>query len=224
MMRRSIAGIVCRTAFLAAPVWVTLTGAAGCGFDLLLNQASSFGPSGSDATAGATIGSGQRGSFNVVIENNTPYRAVFTYGVFDNTDTESAPVFFQYAPDSPRRPPPAQASLEANETSPVVGLPCARVFSIGGDGLIGRILENETGAIDDRALTRGVAFSSRPLDGGTPDDDPYDADQGFAPAFEALLGADFNCGALLHVTLEFDDAGDAPFRVGMRVYPARNAP
>lgn len=209
-----------RLALNSAPALVTLAGATGCGFDLLLNQTASFGPSGSNATAGAAVGSGQRGTFDVVVENNTPYRAIFTYGVFDNTDTESAPAFFQYSPDSTRRPPRAQSSLEANETSPVISLPCARVFSIGSSGLIGRIMENETGAFDETALLDGVGFASQAIDG----DDPTEPDRGFAPAFEALLGADFNCGSLLHITLEFDDVADAPFRVAMQVYAARNPP
>jgi len=37
--------------------------------------------------------------------------------------------------------------------------------------------------------------------------------QGKAPPFEALLGVDFPCGALLIIRFEPDDAGPEPFRV-----------
>ena len=52
----------------------------GCDVEAFLNQAASFGPEGGDAPAGAPVASGNRGSFQVIIENNTPYRAMFTVG------------------------------------------------------------------------------------------------------------------------------------------------
>ncbi len=202
---------------------ILLVGIAGCSIETLLNQIAPFGPSGSDATAGAPIGSGGRGRFRVVFENNTPFRALFTYGSFDNTDERSTPVFFQFSPDSRIIAFGSPVTLEGFSNSGVVSLPCARVFSVGSRSLINLVAENPGPRVDDidrLALLDGVGFSEAALDEAG-DADP---DQGFARGFEALLGVDFNCGSLLHVSLEFNDRGPDAFRVVMGVFPASTLP
>ena len=59
------------TPLLIGLVWIAPH--AGCNTDALLNQTATFGPSGGTAAAGAPLGSGLRGTFRVVIENNTPW-------------------------------------------------------------------------------------------------------------------------------------------------------
>ena len=46
-------------------------------------------------------------------------------------------------------------------------------------------------------------------------------DEGFASDFEALLGVDFNCGSLLHLSLEIAEIGSDEFVVEfIEVFPA----
>lgn len=192
----------------------------GCSVETLLNQTASFGPDGGTALAGAPIATGARGRIRVVIENNTPFRAIFTTGAFDNTDERSTPIFFQFSPDSQLIGQNSAATLENNTDSGVLVLPCARVFSVGSRSLINLINENPgpfVNLIDQAALIDGVGFSSDGL--GT--DQGAVPREGFAAGFEALLGVDFNCGSLLHVTLEIADSGPNRFVVELaNVFPA----
>jgi len=197
---------------------------AGCGnlsvIEGFLNQTADFGSSDVGPVAGASVTSGNRGTVRVVIENNTPFRAVFTIGAFDNTDARSTPAFFQFSPDSQFIAPNAPQTIEGNANSGVFELPCARVFSIGSRTLIDLIARNpgpQPDAIDEAALVDGVGFSDVPL-GDTNDASP---DQGFARGFEALLGVDFNCGSLLYITFEFNDVGPDAFRVTESVIPSQ---
>jgi hypothetical protein len=199
---------------------VLVAAGLGCDTDTFLNQTATFGPAGGLATAGAPIASGGRGTFMVFVENNTPFRAIFTYGAFDNTDERTAPVFFQASPNSQLIPIGGSATLEANSTTGVVRLPCGRVFSVGSRSLL-NLVDKNGGAvanlIDDEALIDGVGFADAALTA----DGASDPNQGFAGGFEALLGVDFNCGSLLNVRLEFNDVGENRFRVDMDVFPSR---
>ncbi len=180
--------------------------AVGCDVGTLLNQTATFGPSGAGAPAGAPIQSGLRGTFRIVIENNTPFRAIFTTGVFDNTDERTTPVFTQFSPDSRLVGINSAPTLEANSSSGVLFFPCARVFSVGSRSLL-NLIDRNPGAfinlIDETALLDGVGFSS----GAFNSPEVAVPREGFAAGFEAELGVDFNCGSLLHVTLEFADTG-----------------
>ena len=49
---------------------------------------------------------------------------------------------------------------------------------------------------------------------------PAPVSQGKAPPFEALLGVDFPCNALLIVRFEIDDLGPSPFRVDFELIPS----
>ncbi len=205
---RSVIGVFCVLAV------------AGCDQATLLNQSATFGPEGSGGAAGAPLQSGLRGLVRVVIENNTPFRALFSTGVFDNTDELTTPVFFQFSPNSQIIAANAQATLEGNSDTGVMTFPCARVFSVGSRSLIGLIDENPgpvAGVIDAAALLDGVGFSSE----GITSTDNATPREGFARGFEALLGVDFNCGSLLHVNLEIADVGPDRFVVELfEVFPA----
>jgi len=163
------------------------------------------------ASLGGDI-SGSRGQVQIVFINNTPFRSVFTFGTYDQTDQSSEPDFRQFAND------PAGLILEGDSTNPIGALECARVFSIGGPRLLALIAENLPDApVADEALIEGVEFLSVPDDssGAT----PTPVSQGTSPPFEALIGVDFPCGALIIIRFEIDDLGPAPFRVDFELIP-----
>jgi hypothetical protein len=64
----------------------------------------------------------------------------------------------------------------------------------------------------------GVAFY-------TPPDDDAAAPvlAGVAPPFEALLGVDFPCNALLILRFERNDAGPDPYRIDFEFIPSESA-
>ena len=157
-----------------------------------------------------------RGTIRVLFINNTPHRAVFTYGTFDQTDQFSQPDFRQFGVDETNR------HLDGNSESsirPIDGqspLFCAGVFSIGSPNLRSLIDENLAGVtVIDEALVDGVEFFD--IDEGG-DSDAKSV--GFAPPFEALLGADFPCAALLIIRFELSDLGSDPFRIDFELIPS----
>jgi len=176
---------------------------AGCG-EAWQNLAASFG--------GSTAG--QRGSFGVMFINNTPYRAVFTLGSYDQTDPKSQPDFDQFAFKTSGR------KLEGNTDSGILSFRCARVFSIGGPRLLALIHDNLPDAsLSSEADIEGLEFFKT---------DPADAaaapvSQGKSAPFEALLGVDFPCNALLIFRLEINDAGPEPFRVDYELIPSKSS-
>ncbi len=192
----------------------------GCNVDTILNQVASFGPDGGAGLAGAPLQSGGRGNFFVFIRNNTPFRAIFSVGSFDNTDERTTPVFFQYSPDSQLVNVNSTTTLEGNSVTGILSFPCARTLSVGSRSLVSLIDENPgaaAGMIDEAGLVDGVGFSSEPLNS----DDSAIPREGFASGFEALLGVDFNCGSLLNINLEFADTGPDRFLVELsEVFPA----
>ena len=64
---------------------------------------------------------------------------------------------------------------------------------------------------DEDALVEGVTFH----DIGS--DDESGEELGAASAFEARLGVDFPCGALLIVRFELDDLGPDPYRISFEL-------
>ncbi len=113
--------------------------------------------------------------------NNTPHRAIFTYGAYDQFDQETIPTGF------------GQLRLEGNTASAQVAQPCRMTFSVGGDELVRLINANENDSAisinDPRALVRGIYFSSAPLG------DPLEAEptEGTAEGAVVLNGVDFDC-------------------------------
>ncbi|MDO8631180.1 MAG: hypothetical protein Q7R41_11870 [Phycisphaerales bacterium] len=175
----------------------------GCG-ESWSNLTASFG--------GSTAG--QRGSFGVLFINNTPYRAVCTHGSYDQTDPLSQPDFDQF--DLNDRGP----VLEGNSASDILPFRCARVFSIGGPRLLALIHANLPDTdFSSEADIEGVEFFS--ADPNDPDSAPVS--QGKAAPFEALLGADFPCNALLIFRLEVNDSGPEPFRVDFELIPSESS-
>jgi len=177
-------------------MWVGLLAVCcgGCGADFA-NLTASLGGS----RAGA------RGSVRAVFINNTPHRAAFTFGTYDQTDPDFIPDAAQFGLE--------EVMLAGDEASDIGTLECARVFSVGGRRLLALIERNiEDAEVEQAAFVEGVAFYES--QGESPDL------VGMAPPFEALLGVDFPCAALLIVRLEVDDQGPAPFRVDFELIPS----
>jgi hypothetical protein len=186
--------------FVAAGV-----GLAGCGADFS-NLTASFG--------GATAGT--RGKVRVVFINNTPYRAVFTVATYDQIDRSSGLDFRQFSND------PTGLVLDGDSTSAIGSLDCARVFSIGGPRLIALFETLADANAVPEALIEGVEFFRVEAAAGDAAAAPAPVSQGKAPPFEALLGVDFPCNALLIVRFEIDDLGPAPFRTDFELIPSQS--
>ncbi|MBN2563800.1 MAG: hypothetical protein JXQ75_23020 [Phycisphaerae bacterium] len=143
--------------------------------------------------------------------NNTSFRAVFTYGAYDQYNQETIPTNF------------GQLRLEGHASSAQVRQPCRQSFSVGGSDLIRLIQDNEAdpsiNVTDDRALVRGVYFSGAPLG------DPLEAEptEGTAEGVVVLSGVDFTCErtdirdttgtGLLLFTFEQDAQAPGGFRI-----------
>ena len=191
-----------RTAFrLSGIVLAILLLATSCSTETFLNQTASLG--------GDTAGSA--GNIYVAFINNTPYRAIFTYGTYNNTDQTAVPALRQFVGNV------NGSVLGGNDVANMVSIGCNRVFSIGDSELLRLIEENRTDAdtLDAEALVQGVAFSDAPLG----DENAGIATKGFAPPLRALLGVDFPCGAILVIRFEVDELGEAPFRIDFEIIP-----
>ena len=195
MKRSSIAAVLSGT-------FILLLG--GCGaLTLFVNQTASLG--------GNTAGG--RGAFLVLIINNTPYRAAFVTGSYDQTDQDSVPDYSVF----PRGD--EDGVLEGNAQTQFQ-VRCARVFSLGSSRLNAFIRENaDLSGISEEEIDEALIVGIELLDVA---DDGTLTSQGFAPPREVLLGADFNCGSLLIFRIEFDDFGPNPFKVEYEFVPSPN--
>ena len=173
-------------------------GIVSCDFDALHRVTASLG--------GDTAGN--RGTFGVVFINNTPYRAIFTFGAYDDYDRDTVVALHQFSSDE------ETLNLEGNTQTGTLGVLCSRVLSIGGAGLIARVHQNmEEDEYHEPPLVNGVWFSS-----ADKDDDLADVStEGTAAPLDAHLGVDFECGALLIYRFEINDAGPEEFIVELSV-------
>lgn len=143
--------------------------------------------------------------------NNTPFRAILTFGGYEPYDQDALPTSF------------GQLRLEGNTASGQIAQPCRKAFSVGGADLVRLITENEADptitVTDSQALIRGVNFSGAPLG------DPLEAEptEGTSEALVLLSGSDFTCArtdirqttgtGLLLFTFEQDAAAPGGFRI-----------
>ena len=178
-------------------------GLAGCTIEGLLHATASLG--GDVAN--------QRGNVQLLIINNTPYRAIFSLGGYDEFDRDTEPVLMQFASD------PAGLVLEGNAQTPLGQFECHRVFSIGGDGLIARVRANlEEEEYDDELLVGGVYFSSADMNSEEADQPT----EGVAAPHDAYIGVDFSCGSLLIYRFEYNDVGPEEFVIDLTVIPSES--
>jgi hypothetical protein len=161
------------------------------------------------ALGGSTPGS--RGGIEMQFVNNTPFRAIFTFGTYDPQNSTFTPEFGQFFVDAD----PANR-LEGNTTSRLFTFAgsangttgVGRVVTVGGSGIIQFIKDQKLEA-NDTALTPGVTFSSSPLD--SPDADQPTA--GRAPALDLFIGVDYQHDSRIIFTFNVDPTQASGFRI-----------
>ncbi|MCP4249101.1 MAG: hypothetical protein GY778_18820 [bacterium] len=190
-------------------ITTTLSGIAlsligGCDTATYLNQTASLGGD----VAGST------GPVRVTFINNTPHRAIFTFGTYNNADQFDPPDFGQ------RIGLATGDTLEGNSSTALVTLSCDRVFSVGDPELL-RLIDGNIDLGEDLlnadALVEGVGFSAAAIG----EDNASEATEGFAAPVRALLGVDFPCDSIIIVRFEIADVGPAPFRADFEIIPPR---
>ncbi len=183
---------------------MALVSCAGCGFDsALLHTIASLG--------GSTAG--ERGNAQVIFINNTPNRAIFTFGTYDEFDRDTVPNLTQFSSAE------STQDLEGNSQVGPLDIECARVFSVGGQGLLSRINSNlDEEDYDSTPLVSGVYFSSS----SATSDDADQPTAGTAAALDAFIGVDFECGSMLIYRFETNDLGPEEFKVELTVIPAES--
>lgn len=193
---------------------------AGCA-DFYFNNTSSLG--------GDTPG--LRGDVEVAFVNNTPYRALFTYGTYDplNLDQNqffAFPVQFeQFSLDDN-----ARYRLERNSTSNTFTFACGRAMALGTETLAELIEDNDirettSGApvytqflrpvvgSDGEQDIAGIAFTDRALD----DPDAGASIVAWAEPVVTLQGAEYQCESRIIYTFEQDDTQPGGIRVDIEV-------
>ncbi|RMF76920.1 MAG: hypothetical protein D6744_11915 [Planctomycetota bacterium] len=148
-----------------------------------------------------------QGSVIVQIINNTPFRASFSYGAFDDLDRNPpGPVSLQ------------QIRLEAFTSSAEVTLTCGRDVAIATQKLVDRVIAtngDSAAGFDVDAFDDVVHFSAAPADS----DGAALPDAGTAEGIIVRLGNDYSCGDTLIFTLEEDAAKPGGFRIDFTVIP-----
>ncbi len=152
---------------------------------------------------------GGRGTIQVAVINNTSNQAVFTIGTFDPADQNTQPDIVQFTTT------PDGRQLLGGSTSSLFTLTCGRVLSVGSSGLLDAISQNlTTDDFDEEALIEGVSF------GDVSDENGSFESIGSAAAFEASLGIDVSCNALVIFQLEPIPLGNHAFRIVFSIIPS----
>jgi hypothetical protein len=148
------------------------------------------------------------GNITMQFINDTPYRASFTFGVWNSLE---------------RNPPGAvrfsQLRLEGQTASAVATLQCARNMAISTDELITRIIDTQAfdvSTFDPDAFDSVVHFS----DAAAGSDLAAAATVGTAAGFERLLGVDFRCADELIFTFVQDPDAPGGFRTDFALLSA----
>ena len=151
---------------------------------------------------------GSRGNISLTIFNRTPYRAIFTLGMYNIYDQDSEPLVFQFADGTQN-----STILNANVTIGPQNFSCDRTLGIGSPQLLQAFRNSRPDQIHEAAMIEGVGFSSAPID------DPLGVlpTEGTAQGINIFLGAEFPCEAELWIFLEQDDAAPGGFRVAYEV-------
>lgn len=178
-----------RNVLLWAPLM--LAGAGSCSF--YYNNVASLG-------GGSTAGS--RGKLEIVFDNQTQYRAIFTFGVYDPQDKTSLPEYGQFVVDTTQDVTQFNRGLQPMMTTKVGSFTptCGRVISFGGDQMISRIKDNNVKPFNkaptvEAAFRSGIYFSDKPLN-----DPDANATETYALHLDPVLsslGVDYECDARL---------------------------
>jgi len=161
----------------------------------------------------APLGTGQIGSrddVTVTIFNRTPYRAIFTLGMYNTWDQNTVPVFFQFADGED-----GSLTLEGNTTVGPQVFECNRTFGIGSFQLLQAVRDSDPAQLSEPAMIEGVGFSAAPID------EPLGVfpTEGIAQGINIFQGAEFPCNAELWIFFEQDDAAPGGFRIAFEVVP-----
>jgi hypothetical protein len=159
----------------------------------------------------APLGTGQVGSrddISVTIFNRTPYRAIFTIGMYNTWDQNTVPTYFQFADGQN-----GSEVLEGNTTVGPQTFQCNRTLGIGSFQLIQAVLKSEPEQNSEAALIEGVAFSAAPID------DPLGVlpTEGTAAPVNIFQGAEFPCNAEIWIFFEEDASAPGGFRIAFEV-------
>lgn len=145
------------------------------------------------------------GNITVQVVNNTPFRASFTFGMYDSLEK-----------DPPGAVSLFQQRVEGNASTTAQTLPCRRVGGLATERMLQRVLDtngDSAAGFDDAVFGSTINFSSAP-----PDSDAATLPtEGTAEGMEVRLGVDFTCGDLLIFTFEPDDSAPGGFRVTFSV-------
>jgi hypothetical protein len=144
------------------------------------------------------------GDVRFLFINDTDYRALFSFGTWNDLNRAPGEVDFQ------------QLRLEAHSSSEEVTATCSHNAAVGTDKLVARVVATEADDVegfDPEAFNSRVGFSSFPE--GSEGEGLADA--GHANGVEVLLGVDYSCGDVLVFTFVEDDAADDGFRVDYAV-------
>lgn len=149
-----------------------------------------------------------RGNISVSVFNRTPFRAIFTLGMYNSWDQDTVPEFFQFADGTE-----GSTVLEGNTTVGPQDFECNRTFGVGSFQLIQAIRAADPATFNEDAGKEGVAFSAAPID------DPLGVlpTEGTAQGINIFQGAEFPCEAELWIFLEQDDSAPGGFRVTFEV-------
>ena len=160
---------------------------------------------GCTATLVRNLTAERTGKVTVLIINDTPYRASFTFGSWDSWDRNPpGPIDFQ------------QLRLEANSASGAGTLTCARNVAIGTAELRQRALDDksdEQTTFDADAFDTVVHFSDAAADSPL----AAVATVGTAEGIGKLLGVDYTCADELMFTFVQDPAAKGGFRIDYTV-------
>ncbi len=141
--------------------------------------------------------------------NNTPFRAIFTIGAFDDLDRDPpGDVSFQ------------QLRIEGGTSQAPLTFSCFRDIAIGTQKLLDRIVDtssNTAANFDDEAFVLGASFSSAPQ--GSPGEGQPDS--GSVDPLVVRLGPDYTCDDQLIFT--FEQNPDGSFRIDYEVLRDREA-
>ena len=144
------------------------------------------------------------GSMIFIFVNQTPYRAAFTFGGYDDLDR------------TPGAVNALQIRVEGNSTTAPQTTACRRSAAIGTAELIRRAIDAD---FEDSALFNAdsfgsvVNFSSAPLDS----DANSLPTEGTAAGRTLLLGADYDCNDRLIITFVEDPEAEGGFRIDVAV-------
>jgi len=199
----ALAGVVCSLSCMPASWW---NNTASLGGDVPLTDSSPEG----------------RSDIQVSFINNTPYRAIFTFGSYDPLSYD--PVDFE-GPNGPNFvmefdqfgvASDASTRLEGNTSSDIFTFTCGRAISVGGKELVQRLIEQEMIEVAEGEETVdqfGISFSDKPLDDAEADEPTAGRDAGLV----TLQGVEFQCESLLVYTFELDENEADGIRIDLKV-------